>query len=155
MSSITAFLQEDHKRLDQLWEEQREALGSGDFKRAREFFSAFSSGLRLHIRMEEEGLFPVFEEKSGLREAGPTWVMRQEHREIEALLDQIGKVLAQQGDSSPAWQRVREVAGSLEALLKSHNQKEEQVLYPMSDRLLEEGERRALVQRMQILGKEA
>jgi len=44
---------------------------------------------------------------------------------------------------------VRDQAYALETLLQSHDQKEENVLYPMSDRMLEEGERDELVRKMQ------
>jgi iron-sulfur cluster repair protein YtfE (RIC family) len=151
MRSVTDFLQADHRRLDGLWEEQEKALRPGNLDQARSFFSEFSSGLRRHIHMEEEILFPAFEERSGMRGVGPTVVMRQEHWEIEALLEEISAALARAQSPADAFKAVRDQAQALKTLLRSHDQKEENVLYPMSDRLLEERERDDLVRKMQAI----
>jgi hemerythrin-like domain-containing protein len=101
--------------------------------------------------MEEDILFPAFEEKSGMRGTGPTAVMRSEHQEIQALLERIMAALARAEDSTAALQAVRGPADALYAFLQSHDHKEENVLYPMSDQMLEEREREDLVCKMQVV----
>ncbi len=88
-TTITDFLQADHRRIDGLWEEYQEGLRSGNFDKAQNRFAEFALGLRRHIRMEEDVLFPAFEERSGMQGRGPTVVMRSEHQEIQALLEGI------------------------------------------------------------------
>jgi iron-sulfur cluster repair protein YtfE (RIC family) len=138
----------DHDRLDQLLDTYRRLKGV-DFTRAKEAFKEFKFGLQRHIIWEETVLFPVFEEKTGMRECGPTVVMRAEHREIGRRLDALhDKVRRQDVDSD------REEQSLLQALL-AHNQKEENVLYPAIDRLSSEEERVAAFKKMEELPEEA
>ena len=89
---------------------------------------------------EEEVLFPLWEKKTGMTEGGPTFVMRQEHREIGACMDALHrKVQAQNPESDQEEQ-------ALVDLLERHNMTEEQVLYPAIDRATSEDEREAVFQ---------
>ncbi|MFA9461938.1 hemerythrin domain-containing protein [Thiohalorhabdus methylotrophus] len=132
--TITAFFQDDHRRLDGLFEAYQDARALG-IPEPLDRFDAFAEGLRRHIGWEEERLFPVFEAHMGMQMAGPTAVMRREHREIEAVLDEIRRALADGwvGNLAEPEERLRE-------LLSSHNGKEEQVLYPAIDNLLDPSE---------------
>jgi regulator of cell morphogenesis and NO signaling len=134
----------DHDRLDSLVHRVFEARRDSDLAAARATFAEFDLGLRRHIRFEEEILFPAFEERTGMpAQGGPTGVMRAEHREIEAILAGLADAVGQQG---PAAETLR---ADLERVLGSHNQKEEQVLYPGIDGLLGAEEGDAVVRRIQ------
>jgi regulator of cell morphogenesis and NO signaling len=133
----------DHDRLEALDQQAFDRLAAGDAAGARAAWSEFTVGLRRHIRFEEELLFPTFEERLGVPpEAGPTAVMRAEHREIEALLEKIGQALAGEGEVAP-------LRAALHRVLGEHNLKEERVLYPATDGALSPEERDALVGRIQ------
>ncbi|MGD0076407.1 MAG: hemerythrin domain-containing protein [Candidatus Binataceae bacterium] len=55
----------------------------------------FILALRRHIRSEEDCLFQLFEHQSRMHAAlGPMGAMRAEHREIEAILGTLGKLLS-------------------------------------------------------------
>ena len=110
---------------------------------ARAAWAEFELGLRRHIGFEEEILFPGFEAGTGMSpQAGPTAVMRIEHREIERLLEAIRGALAGIADPLP-------LRTELHRVLAAHNMKEEQVLYPMTDRALGPEESDILVSRIQ------
>jgi uncharacterized protein (DUF2249 family) len=144
--SVTEALAWDHDRLDALEKEAFERRASGDPDGARSVFALFAHGLRRHIRFEEELLFPEFERRAGFDpDAGPTAVMRAEHREIEALIEDLERGI---GDPAVPAEATR---ASLHEILGDHNLKEEQVLYPGTDRLLEEAEADALVRRIQAM----
>ncbi len=134
----------DHDRLHDLDRAARVARERGDFATAAASFSHFANGLRRHIGFEDDLLFPEFERRSGIGpEAGPTAVLRAEHREIEALLAELE---ASVGDPEAAVEvRWRQ----LDRVLEAHNVKEESVLYPGTDQMLDEAERDLLVRRMQ------
>lgn len=143
----TAFAH-DHDRLDELLGTYRR-LKRVDFARAKEAFREFKFGLQRHIIWEETILFPLFEGKTGMRETGPTAVMRAEHREIGRLLEKLhDRVRRQDPDSDQEEQ-------DLVRVLFAHNQKEEHVLYPAIDRLSTEEERAAAFQKMEELPEEA
>ncbi len=141
MSAISRFMEADHDRLDSLF---REFQGAGRSRpeEAREKFREFREGLLRHIGWEEEMLFPEFEERTGMRGAGPTAVMRMEHRQIQQFLERIQAALASGGPTG-------DLEEGLLALLKGHNEKEERVLYPGMDQVLGEDGAGELVRKME------
>jgi regulator of cell morphogenesis and NO signaling len=146
--TVQAPFAEDHDRLDHLLETYRR-LKRVDFARAKEAFKDFKVGLQRHILWEENVLFPLFEEKTGMRDRGPTLVMRAEHREIGKWLAALhDKVRAQDVDSD----REEEV---LVETLFAHNHKEENVLYPALDRLLSAEEKAAAFRKMEEMPQQA
>jgi regulator of cell morphogenesis and NO signaling len=143
-STITAFYEEDHDRLDELFKTFQTAKRS-DFPKAKEAFKAFKVGLQRHIVWEEDLLFPLWEEKTGMSEGGPTSVMRHEHRQIGQILESIhDKVAADnpETDQEEQW---------LMSMLGSHNMKEERVLYPSIDNVTSAGERAKVFQDMDAI----
>lgn len=125
MGAIFEFMSRDHDRLDAIF---KQFLAAPDAGQARDLFTQFDTGLRAHIVWEEEMLFPPFEEQTGMRDSGPTAVMRREHREIKQLLQTIGDAV---GERAPA-----DAVSALIDVLTEHNQKEEQILYPWLDESL-------------------
>ena len=126
--TITAFYEQDHDRLDELFKTFQQ-LKRSDFAKAKESFQEFKVGLQRHIVWEEDILFPFWEKETGITEGGATSVMRAEHRQIEQQLEAIhGKVIDKNPNSDQEEQ-------ALLALLGSHNMKEERVLYPGIDRV--------------------
>ena len=140
---MTEALAWDHDRLEALEEEAFELFARGDTAGAQASWHDFSLGLKRHIRFEEEILFPAFEAGLGMpRKNGPTAVMRDEHREIERLIDAIGHAFLGTGAALPL--RV-----DLQRLLGQHNLKEERVVYPGTDQCLDAEGCDALVARIQ------
>lgn len=137
----------DHDRLDALFMEFMR-LKSEDFPRAKTYFKDFLKGLKRHIVWEEEVLFPLFEDKAGMKTAGPTFVMRQEHQLIGAALEALhGKVRLADPDCDAE-------AGSLLDLLGQHNAKEETVLYPAIDQWTRSEEAAAIFHQMESIPAE-
>jgi iron-sulfur cluster repair protein YtfE (RIC family) len=119
-----------------------------DFPKAKEAFKAFKFGLQRHIVWEEDVLFPLWEEKTGMSEGGPTFVMRAEHRQIgqqlEAVHDKVGD---QNPDSDQEEQALLDLLGT-------HNIKEERVLYPAIDQLTSPEERETVFRNMKNIPEE-
>ncbi len=133
-TTITAFFAEDHDRLDELFKTFQITKRS-DFVKATDAFKEFNVGLRRHILWEEELLFPMWEENTGMIEDGPTPVMRHEHSQIKQLLGAIyQKVEGQNLDTEQEEQ-------ALLTVLRSHNRKEERALYPAIDQVTSSEER--------------
>lgn len=134
----------DHERLARLEVGAFVARAAGDTETASAWYEAFSSGLRRHITIEEQLLFPLFEERSGMSPGtGPTEVMRAEHREILRLLDEI---LQSIGDPAKLPDDKR---ASFHEILEEHHLKEEGMLYPALDEVLTPEEGDALVATIQ------
>lgn len=134
----------DHDRLDALAVRAFDERAQGRFDAAGETWAEFAHGLLRHIRFEEQIVFPAFEQKTGMpREAGPTAVMRAEHRDIEMILEGIGETIRAAGPAADT------LHGELRRVLGGHNEKEEMVLYPGIDNLLTAEESDELVARVQ------
>jgi iron-sulfur cluster repair protein YtfE (RIC family) len=147
-STVQVSLAHDHDRLDQLLDTYCR-LKRVDFARAKQAFREFKFGLQRHIISEEAIFFPLFEDKTGLRDHGPTLVLREEHREIGRRLEALhDKVRRHDVDSD------REEEALLQAL-SAHNHKEENVLYPAIDRLSGAEEKAAALKSMEELPEEA
>jgi regulator of cell morphogenesis and NO signaling len=128
--SVTEYFEKDHDRLDNLFVNFQKSKRQ-DFTLAKEYFVAFKFGLQRHIIWEEEILFPLFEKQTGLVSQGPTFVMRSENRMIGEKLEAIHKKV-QVADPN-----CDKEENELLAILSAHNDKEENVLYPAIDQLVE------------------
>lgn len=141
---VSEFLGRDHDRLDTLLEAARRAAVAGDVATAAGSFTEFAAGLVHHIQAEENVLFPTFEKVTGM-EGGPTAVMRSEHRMIGRLIEEAKAALTERDGK-----RFLTAASELVSVLGPHNQKEEHVLYPLTDeRIGAERERDELVRALQ------
>ena len=145
--TISEFYEQDHDRLDELFKTFQK-LKRFDFGKAKEAFKEFKYGLQRHIVWEEDLLFPLWEEKTGMSEGGPTFVMRSEHRQIGQQLEAIHEKVAEQNPDSD--QEEQELLN----LLGSHNMKEERVLYPSIDQVTSEEEREAVFRNMNNIPEE-
>lgn len=142
MTTIFEFMSTDHDRLDNIFEEFKN-LKKNDISGARRLFLDFKAGLQAHIVWEEDILFPIFERGTGMHDTGPTAVMRMEHRQIESFLEEIGEKLLAEG-----MEGVNEAEISVLEVLGSHNQKEENILYPAIDNLTSEQEKEQAIEKM-------
>lgn len=136
-TSVSAAFAKDHERLDRALGTFRN-LKTVDLARATIAFRAFRRDLEHHMRCEEEVLFTAIERRIGSR-VGPTAVMHAEHRRILASLERLGRRV-----ESGVVDCDEEEAALIEAL-ETHNFKEDQILYPMIDRILDAPERRRLI----------
>jgi iron-sulfur cluster repair protein YtfE (RIC family) len=145
--NISQYYETDHDRLDELFR-NFQALKRTDYPRAKEYFREFKFGLQRHIVWEEEILFPLFEEKTGLKSGGPTEVMRREHRLIGQYLENIhAKVKVADPESDNDEQMLLNT-------LFLHNQKEEKILYPAIDRSLDPQEHEQVFTKMDGIPEE-
>lgn len=128
METISSYMQQDHVLIDGIAERALAAAAARDWAAFARDGAEFLQRLRQHIDVEERLLFPAFEQRTGMATAGPSVQMRVEHEQMRPILGQIEAALA-----------ARDATGyrlSLKALfdiLVPHNQKEEQMMYPMLD----------------------
>lgn len=131
MSTPSEFFTTDHRRCDDEWAAIEAAVDSGAAAEAGESWQRFDASMRRHFAMEEEVLFPILEGITGMRGAGPTEVMRQEHAQMRGVLDQMAAAA-----SAGEYETLVDHGDTLLMLVQQHNVKEEGILYPMADRML-------------------
>ncbi len=130
MHDISDYLTADHNHCDDLFAEAENAVANDDWQTAMTQFQGFKAATLLHFTREENILFPAFEERTGISH-GPTAVMRSEHVEIRETLQGMTDALASRNADVYLG-----LAETLLMLLRQHNTKEEQILYPMADQAL-------------------
>lgn len=138
-ATVSAFLETQHRWIDERFERFRQSVLAGQID-AEPFLEA-ATALHRHIYLEEEILFPEVEAR-GL--VGPTAVMAQEHGEICRFLGGIQDLIRTNAEPP----RVGGAFTALLGLLEEHNFKEERVLYPSADQLLDPWDRARLLEQL-------
>lgn len=125
--SLANWFTADHQQCDALWAEVEDA--GTDLAKVRAAFATFDARLRRHLAMEEDVLFPAFDQSSGMHGMGPTAMMRIEHTQMRGLLDQMAR--------SATAREVTNLGDTLLMVIQQHNAKEEGMLYPMAEQMLD------------------
>jgi len=129
MSTIKEYLTNDHRKCDDIFAKMEEEAGSS-LENARALAQEFVVDMQHHFAMEEQVMFPEFEQKTGMTQ-GPTEMMRQEHSQMRSLFTQLINSIDENNSD-----RFFGTSETLMILLQQHNMKEEQMLYPMAQQHL-------------------
>lgn len=132
MHTISDFLGTDHTRCDELFAQLELVVIQTKWDEAETLCDAFKRGMERHFGMEEAVLFVAFEEATG-NSAGPTSVMRLEHRHLRDLIRLLSEAVSRH-DAEAFFGH----ADTLRIMMHQHNMKEESILYLMTDRILSE-----------------
>ncbi len=126
--TLAEALEREHRQIDGGIEEYTKALSDGDSDPAP--LVRAMDGLRRHIYLEEEFLFPPLKE-GGL--TMPIFVMTREHGELWDAMDALDALLA----GTTASETLQNACRELLAKLDNHNTKEEPIIYPQADAKLD------------------
>ncbi len=110
-----------------------------------EFLKIFAD--TCHHGKEEGILFPAYAQHGVPNEGGPIGVMLQEHVEGRQYIRLMSEAINQ---TSPDTKAFSIAAKKYITLLRSHIQKENDILYPFGDSFLSEEEQRKLFERFEI-----
>ena len=140
----TEILTDEHRVIERVllclekMSDEFDAKSALDLEPARDaiaFLRTFADGC--HHKKEEDRLFPAMERCGMPREMGPTAVMRQEHEIGRGFIGRMDAAVTafEKGDAAAVAKFTAAARGFVE-LLREHIAKEEQVLFPMADRML-------------------
>lgn len=130
MATICDYLLLDHKRCDDFFTGLEESVGRQDWKEAGIRFRLFHDALRQHMRMEEKVLFPAFEQ--AIRDCGgPIGMLRIEHGRIRGIIDRMSDAVGRSDTTDFLLH-----AETFTLLQQQHSYKEEEMLYPLLDKIL-------------------
>lgn len=128
--ALTQIMTGHHQHCDDLFAEVETQVHHGAWPAAESAYQRLAEGIEWHFQAEENRLFPALEAVTG-HSSGPTEVMREEHTQLRELMEACREALADHDASSYA-----DRAETLLILLQQHNAKEENILYPMCERVL-------------------
>ncbi|MBI4287996.1 MAG: hemerythrin domain-containing protein [Chloroflexi bacterium] len=114
----------------------------------------FDSELKVHFQHEEEVLFPYLARVVG-RE-GPIAAMLDEHQSLwrawDAFQEKVGQIKESSGsEDSKQVQAAQQIANHIAGFLRSHIQKEDNVLFPLAEEALDPGAMQEVVARIQMV----
>ncbi|HET7833911.1 MAG TPA: hemerythrin domain-containing protein [Gallionella sp.] len=129
MPTISEIMTKSHKACDYEFARAEDAALNDHWGEAGDALNSFRTRMAHHFRLEEEVLFPALVAAGG--PAGPVQVMHMEHSQINDLMGQMAAALtARDGKKYDG------ISETLLVVMQQHNIKEEQILYPIADRLL-------------------
>jgi DUF438 domain-containing protein len=130
----------DHETTEKVFDAGEKAFAAGDpdprmVKELLRYFVEYVDGC--HNKKEENHLFPLLEERGVPSQEGPLGVMLQEHTRSKELLAKL-KPLAEAyaGGDDSVLRELRRVYTEYIELLKQHFWKENDILYPMGEKVL-------------------
>ncbi len=129
MSTIKEYLTNDHRKCDEIFAKMEEGANNS-LESAKELAEEFVADMERHFQMEERVMFLEFETKTGMTQ-GPTAMMRQEHTQMRALMQQLLEAI-----DAGNKEKFFGLSETLMILLQQHNMKEEQMLYTMAQQHL-------------------
>ena len=148
MPTATEVLMKEHQAILKMVEaseavaarlRQGEKVQPGILNTFQEFFQLFAD--QCHHGKEEEIFFPMLESRGVPKAGGPLGVMFNEHEQGRTLIRQMRQASEAYGSgaegSAETWAQAAE---EYAALLRSHIFKEDNVLFPMAERVLSGGE---------------
>lgn len=149
-SSFLSLL-ETHEWLDEHFLLHQEALLARDLRLALELLEQVYEGQREHIRVEEEILLPVYARAGQIPGGNPEFYIN-EHRKMQAILGGFREVLPQliEVGADGSRRKIIELFDQgywFKRLLEHHDQREENILYPVLDQVTNEEEREELLEK--------
>jgi len=139
-ASVVAYMTTDHKRIHILLENLAKVAGRGDPALAETYLDLLVGMLRRHMEVEESLLMPILSVRHG-QQRGPASVLRDDHIAIVSRLEDLSVLIA------TPWglPRLATKAYDLGELLRSHTELEEQLVYSLADKHLNDEERASLL----------
>jgi hemerythrin-like domain-containing protein len=140
MTEPSNWLVHDHRKYDIALDECEIAAGAGEWKEAITLFRGFLDDLRLHVQMEEEVVYPAFEQETG-DPHGEIAELREEHEYLVRLLRDITVVVR-----TKDYDHFLESLVPLHRIMNRHNRHEEDIFLRLGNESL-------LMRREEILSR--
>lgn len=130
MTGILEYMVNEHDFCNGLFCDSENLATESKWAELKSMFEKFSTETEQHFNREEKVLFPRAEKKMGSSD-GPTAVMRMEHEQMRVMIENLKRSIDEENKAGFLGE-----SETLLVLMQQHNMKEEQILYPMIDRLL-------------------
>ena len=130
MTAVSKFMYADHKCLDKLWSNFLSKKNDGT--KTEKIFQEFSKHLKFHIQLENDFLFPKFDNYMGFTENnGPTPVLIKDHEVIILLLNDVEKKFKYGKETE-----IKNSSLNLKKFLVTHRNRELDMEYPIWDNFI-------------------
>jgi regulator of cell morphogenesis and NO signaling len=127
---------------------ETEEVAEKIFAALKSSVAIFKAELEIHSHREEDVLFPMMGEYIGTS-SGPIAVMEYEHEQAKALIGDFLKNANNGRLSTEEMKNAAELVKNAHGILSDHFTKEENVLFPMAERMLSDEEKAELHRKIQ------
>lgn len=155
----TEILMKDHEMTERVFAAAEKALAEaapptpGLVANLREYLVTYVD--RCHNQKEEKALFPRLAQRGIPMEGGPVAVMLAEHGKARELVDRIDAAAKRYvNGEAPALPDLKEAFAEYAALNKQHYWKENDILYPLANRVLSPDDAAAIVDEIEEIEQE-
>lgn len=155
----TEILMKDHERTERVFAAAEKAFAEaapptpGLVANLREYLVTYVD--RCHNQKEERALFPRLAQRGIPMDGGPVAVMLAEHAKARELVDRIDAAAKRYVDGEPpALAALKEAFAEYAALNKQHYWKENDILYPLANRVLSPEDAAAIVEEIEEIEQE-
>jgi len=133
--------------------ERGESVSLEVFKKALDFIQTFVD--RCHHGKEQDILFPLMDKRGIPTQRGPIAVMLMEHDQGRRYVRGLAEALARyEGGDKSVKSAIVENARGYSGLLDQHIYKEDNILYPMGDRVLSHADNAELLEKFEKIEKD-
>lgn len=160
--SATENLKEEHRVIERMLKildvacnrlQRSEDVSPEIFEKAIDFIKTFAD--RCHHGKEQDTLFPFLGERGIPTREGPIAVMLMEHDQGRRYVKGLAEALAKyEGGDKAAKVAIVENARGYVDLLAQHIYKEDNILYPMGDRVLSQSDNKELLEKFEKIERE-
>jgi len=139
---ISDFMNNDHAHIDQLWADF--LAQKNNAAEAKKSFQKYYNYLTKHIDLENNELYPRFDRFIGFEPGnGPTTILKHDHSVIGKLLNEI-RLACETNDSH----HIDYLCEHFQKAMASHRERENQLEYPLLDRIISQEEWQKIMQRI-------
>jgi iron-sulfur cluster repair protein YtfE (RIC family) len=141
-------LNQIHRELEELFFLHQAAILGSDYPAAKALFQDFEDGLLAHMREEEEILLPLYRQRAKPVRGGDSDFFTQEHGKI---VEWLGRLTLRLSRLNPPKPKTVDVLALLDdeaqfkKYMEHHTLREDRILYPEVDRIVEEKEKAHLL----------
>lgn len=130
------------QKLDSLEQDLNNLHSEKTTKNINEFLKFFNNDVELHLKKEENVLFPILEEFFG-KEEGPIKVMLLEHEDLRRNARTIASAI-----KTKSWNNIRTSGMEIINTLRPHIDKENNVLFMMAEMHMSEKQKLDVLKKM-------
>ena len=131
MDKLSTYMANEHAQCEAMYLAALASVAVRDWQQAARRFARFAQALTRHMAIEETVLFTAVEQATGTH-GGPIQALRIEHQQLRGILQRLADAIAQRHmiDFS-------DHADTFRIMLQQHSLKEDGILYPLADRVLQ------------------
>lgn len=129
---LSDLLESDHERIERVAQQLIDDVLAPNVDSVRATYKVLTSLIHGHMDWEETFIFVCYEERTGLKQEGPTVLLRREHQTILARMRQLDEMIS--SDCTPAELLVDVQAFC--AFIVAHDEREERVIYDVCEHIM-------------------